>query len=83
MRCLKTLPSAENMKRAQRKIVSEPASITQDVFHIDQAALKRIYAAFFNIKKRLVDRTNFRAMPTLLCNKMIIARYRLRVLNNY
>lgn len=34
MRCLKTLPSAENMKRAHRKIVCEPASITQDVFCI-------------------------------------------------
>ena len=79
MRCLKTLPSAENMKRAHRKIVSEPGSI---VFHIDQAALQRIYAAFFNTKKRIVDRTNL-AMLTLLCNKMITARYRLRLLNNY
>ena len=52
------------------------------VFHIDWAALKRINSAFFNIKKRIVDRTNL-AMPTLICNAMILARYRSLVLNNY
>lgn len=43
------------MKRAHRKIVSEPASITQDwnfvFFHIDWAALKRINTAIFNVTK--------------------------------